>query len=200
MQVLRAASHTVSEFFAWQGRFFEATRHYETMVGSLEEFEGNEQVLRASLIGGKPFHLRKTGKGSGHDRRRRAKAKPLSFDDVIHYCDFWSAACLCEIQKVSDEELISDRVLALPEGEVGHHLAWAVCSCKAYILAEKDKCEEAFKWLQKSVEHRRSIGMTYSPASWHLKSLSIMESKGFRHEEMTFDAEINRMLAWTIST
>ena len=78
--MLKKTSHWVSEYFIWNGRFSEATRRYEEMVGDLEEFGDDEMALMSSQIVGLSYAFcGRVSRGLGMVDAVRAKAELLNF-------------------------------------------------------------------------------------------------------------------------
>ena len=195
--MLKATSHSLSEYYAFRGEHAEATRCYEEMVGNLEEFGDDEEVLMASqLVGFSHAHCGRISRGLGMIDAVRIKADLLKFHQVVNYCDQASVIVLLTIRRIPEAEGYVSRLSSHSDEELGPVLAWALCDHKAFILCSKQDYEGAFEYVKKGVEHSHSIGRTHNHYAWNFETLNILESKGYFCDEMNLDGLIERALNW----
>jgi transcriptional regulator with GAF, ATPase, and Fis domain len=195
--LLKSTSHWVSEYFTWKGRFSEATRRYEEMVGDLEEFGDDEMALMSNQIIGLSYVMcGRVSRGLGMVDAVRAKAELLNLHEVVNYCDQTSIAILLELRKVPEAEFYLDRLSSISDEALGPFLAWTLCDHRAYILCSKQDYEGAFKSLKKKALLSRSMGRVHSPFTTTFETLSILESKRLVDKEVSLDALVNSTLDW----
>ena len=188
---------SMSEYFAWKGLFSEATRQYEQMVGDLEEFGDNEIGLHATVIIGFSHVLcGRIARGLGMIDAVRTKAGLLNLNEIMIRCDLITAYCLLELRQIPEAELHLGKVSAFSEDDLGHHILWGLYSCMAYVRCQHGDYEDAFFYYKKSVQHARSLNRTRHPATWGFETLRLLESHGYRDEEMNFDTFVNEVLSW----
>ena len=177
--MLKATSHSLSEYYAFRGEFAEATRCYEEMVGDLEEFGDDEEVLMASqLVGFSHAHCGRISRGLGMIDAVRIKADLLKFNQVVNYCDQASVIVLLTIRRIPEAESYANRLSSHSDEEMGPVLAWALCDHKAFILCSRQDYEGAFACVKKGVEHSRSTGRTHNHYAWNFETLNIPGVKG----------------------
>ncbi len=195
--MLKATSHSLSEYYAFRGLHAEAARCYEEIVGNLEEFGNDEEVLMASqLVGFSHAHCGRISRGLGMIDAVRIKADLLKFHQVVNYCDQASAIVLLTIRRIPEAESYVNRLSSYSDEELGPVLAWALCDHKAFILCSRQDYEGAFTYVKKGVDHSRSTGRTHNHYAWNFETLSILESKGYFCDEMNLDGLIERVLNW----
>ena len=195
--MLKMATLLTSDYTHWKGKFKEAVRRYEEVVEDLEEFSNDEAILKATARIGLCFvRCGRIARGLGMIEIARVKAIRLKFQHISIFADLMAIMALFEIRKLSEVKVYIDRITALPEEVAGHYVLWPVESCKAYLLCQEKKYQEAFKYLKKAVEHSRSIGWIHQNGAWNFDCLDILESKGFIDPELNYDNEIKRMLSW----
>ena len=195
---LKAASHWMAEYFVWKGRFAEAIRCYEEMVGNLEEFGNNEMLLRSTCIVGVAYGMNgRVSRGLGMIDVVRSKAELLGLQDVINYCDHATVCVLLEVRKIHEAEVYINRLSSLPEGVLGPFLLWALCDQKAYILCRKQAYKEAVACLKKKADIAIAMGRMHSPFVWTFETLRILESEGFGDGSLIdLDSFVKNMLNW----
>lgn len=195
---LKATSHWMAEYFVWKGRFDEAIRCYEEMVGDLEEFGDNEMLLRSTCIVGLAYAINgRVSRGLGMIDAVRGKSELLGLPDVINYCDHATICVLLELRKIPEAEVCVKRMSALPEGILGPFLSWALSDQKAYVLCRKQAYEEAIACLKNKAELSKAMGRIHSPFSWTFETLSILESQGFGDGSLIdLDSFVKSMFDW----
>jgi transcriptional regulator with GAF, ATPase, and Fis domain/tetratricopeptide (TPR) repeat protein len=195
--MLKATSLAVSEYFVWKGKFLEAARRYEEIVGEREEFGDNETVLLASNVVGLGHALSgRISRGLGMIDTVRIKARLLNLQEVVNYSDQASAVALFEIRKIPEAEFFVNRLSSFSEEVLGPFITEALCDFKAFILCAREDYEGAFQETKKRQALIRTMGRIHNPAAWSFETLSILESKGYVLEELNFDSVINKMLDW----
>jgi transcriptional regulator with GAF, ATPase, and Fis domain len=195
--ILKSTSHWVSEYFTWSGRFSEATRRYEQMVGDLEEFGDDEMALMSSQIVGLSYAVcGRVSRGLGMVDAVRTKAEALNLPEVVNYCDQTSAAILIQLRKIPEAEFYLNRLSSFSDETLGPFLAWTVCDHRAFILCSKQDFDGAFKSLKKKALLSRSMGRSHSPFPSTFETLSVLESKGFVDEDVNMDSLLNDVLNW----
>lgn len=193
--LLKATSHSLSEYLAYQGKFAEAARCYEEMVGDLEEFGNDEEVLMASqLVGFSHAHCGRISRGLGMIDAVRIKAAMLNLPQVVNYCDQAAAIVLLDIRRIPEAEAYVNRLAAFSDEELGLVLAWAVCDHKAFILCQKGDYDGALEYVKRGVAHAHSMGRTHNHYPWNFETLAILESKGLHCEEMSLDSLIQKSI------
>ena len=194
--LLKATSHSLSEYFGFKGKFLEATSCYEQMVGDREEFGDDEEVLMASqFVGFSHAYCGRISRGLGMIDAVRIKAELLNFPGVVHYCDQASIIVLLTIRRIPEAEFYVNRLSSFSDEELGTVLAWALCDHKAFILCSREDYEGAFALVKEGVEHSRASGRTHNHYAWNFETLSILESKGYFCPEMNLDSLIERALS-----
>jgi transcriptional regulator with GAF, ATPase, and Fis domain len=195
--MLKSTSLAVSEYFVWKGKFLEAARRYEEIVGEREEFGDNEMVLLASNVVGLGHALAgRISRGLGLIDAVRAKASLLNLQEVINYSDQASIVALLEIRKIPEAEFFVNRLASFSEEVLGPFISEALCDFKAFILCSKGSYEASFEQLKKRQEIIKRMGRIHNPAAFDFELLSILESHGYVLDELTFDALVSRMLNW----
>ena len=195
--MLKVATLLTSDYIHWKGKFKEVVRRYEEVVEDLEQFGSDEATLKATARVGLCFvRCGRIARGLGMIETVRAKAMQLKFQQTSVFADLMTTLAFFEIRKISDAQFYIDRICALPEDVTGHYVLWPIEACKAYILSQKERYEEAFECFQRAVEHSRFVGWIHQNGAWNFEYLDIMESKGFIDQKLNYDGEIKRMLAW----
>ncbi len=195
--MLKKTSHWVSEYFTWNGRFSEATRRYEQMVGDLEEFGDDEMTLMAAQIVGLSYAMcGRVSRGLGMVDAVRVKAQQLGLQDVVNYCDQTSTAILIQLRRIPEAEFYLNRLSASCDEDLGPFLAWTVCDHRACVLCSRQDYEGAFKSLKKKAILSRSMGRPHSPFPSTFETLSILESKGFADDDVNMESLLNDVLNW----
>ena len=196
-RMLKIATLLTSDFLHWKGRFSEVVRRYEEVVEDLEEFGDDEATLKAAARVGLCYvRCGRIARGLGMIETVRAKANLLKFQQVSVFADLMTTLALFEIRKVAEAKLYMDRISALPEDVVGHYVLWPIEACKAYILCQEERYEEAFESMKRAVEHSRFVGWMHQNGAWNFDYLDMLESKGFILPGWNYDGEIRRMLSW----
>jgi transcriptional regulator with GAF, ATPase, and Fis domain len=196
-RMLKIATLLTGDFFHWKGKFSEVVRRYEEVVGDLEEFGDDEATLKAAARVGLCYvRCGRIARGLGMIETVRAKANLLGFQHGSIFADLMTTLALFEIRKVTEAEFYMDRISALPDDVVGHYILWPIEACKAYILCQKEKHEEAFESVKRAVKHSRFVGWMHQNGAWNFDYLDILESKGFVLPGWNYDGEIKRMLSW----
>lgn len=195
--MLKHTSHWVSEYFTWNGRFSEAIRRYEEMVGDLEEFGNDEMSLMSGQVVGLSYAMcGRVSRGLGMVEAVRVKAQMLNLQEVVNYCDQTSLVILIEVRKISEAEIYFNRLSAFSDDELGPFLTWILCDHGAYILCSKQDYKGAFGYLKKKAFLSQSMGRSQSPFPSTFETLSILESKGFVDEDINIDSLIDEVLNW----
>ncbi len=194
--MLRMTALSLSDFLFWEGRVSEAVGRYEKTVGNLEEFGDDESALKASAMLGWSYAIcGRLSRGMGMIEAVRSKAESLRFQGVVVYADLMSALSLIEARKTGEAEVYAKRVLSAPAHILDPYLLSAVNGCMAYIHCVKEEYEKAFECQKKVLEYDRALGSVHHKGSHVLSSLNKLEKKGFRHEEINCDLEIERVLS-----
>jgi transcriptional regulator with GAF, ATPase, and Fis domain len=196
-RMLKTATLLTSEFLHWKGRFSEVVRRYEEVVEDLEEFGDDEATLKAAARVGLCYvRCGRIARGLGMIETVRAKANLLNFQQVSIFADLMNILALFEIRKIPEAEFYMDRISALPDDVVGHYILWPIEACRAYILCQREKYEEAFESMTRAVEHSRFVGWMHQNGAWNFDFLDTLESRGLVLREWNYDGEITRMLSW----
>jgi transcriptional regulator with GAF, ATPase, and Fis domain len=196
-RMLKIATLLTSDFLHWKGKFSEVVRRYEEVVEDLEEFGDDEATLKAAARVGLCYvRCGRIARGLGMIETVRAKDNLLKFQQAAVFADLMTTLALFEIRKVAEAKLYMDRISALPEDVVGHYVLWPIEACKAYILCQEERYEEAFESMKRAVEHSRFVGWMHQNGAWNFDYLDMLESKGFILPEWNYDGEIRRMLSW----
>lgn len=194
---LTMTSLAVSEYSFLKGKFLEAARRYEELVGELEEFSDDEMVLLASNVVGMSHALSgRISRGLGMIDAVRIKARHLGLQEVVNFSDQASAVVLLEMRKIPEAEFFVNRLSSFSDEVIGPFMAEALCDFKAFIMCAKEDYEGAFQQLKKRQRLIRAMGRIHNPAAWSLETLSILESKGYAFEELNFNLIINKMINW----
>ncbi len=195
--MLKTASLAISEYFVWKGKFLEAARRYEEIVGEVEEFGDDEMVLLASNVVGLGHALSgRVSRGLGMIETVRIKGRLLNLQEVVNYSDQASVVALLEIRKIPEAEFYVNRLASFSDETLGPFISEALCDFKAFILCAKEEYEGAFEQLKKRQVLIKTMGRFHNPAAWSLETLRILESKGYALDEIRFDSVIERMLGW----
>jgi transcriptional regulator with GAF, ATPase, and Fis domain len=195
--MLKSACLAVSEYFVWKGKFLEAARRYEEIVGEREEFGDNEMVLLASNVVGLGHALiGRISRGLGMIDTVRIKARLLNLQEVVNYSDQASAVALLEIRKIPEAEFFIKRLESIPEEVLGPFVTEALYDFRAFLLCTKGKYEEAFEQLKKKEALGKVTGRIHNPAAWSFETLSLLESRGYVLEELNLESLISKMLNW----
>jgi transcriptional regulator with GAF, ATPase, and Fis domain/tetratricopeptide (TPR) repeat protein len=196
-KTVKSAILTTCEFLFWKGMFSEVVSHYENMVGSLEEFGGDEASLKAAALVGYCFVIcGRIARGMGMIEAVRAKGVLLNLQQVVIFTDQMMVLSLFEIRRTSEAEPYLDRLHSLPEDSLGHLISRAINDEKAFLLCRRGEYKEAFEYHQKGVLHARSLGWKHQCGPWVFEYLHILESKGFVDQEVNYDSEIRRLVRW----
>ena len=196
-EMIKATSHSLSEYYAYAGRFSEATRCYEETLGVVEKLADDEDTLMASqLVGIGHVLCGRISRGLGMIDAVRIKAQVLGFPQVVNYCDHASAICLLEIRRVAEAESYVNRLSSVPDDALTPLIAWGLCDEKAFILCSKHDYEGAFELVKKGIEHSKLSGRIYNPFPWNFETLHVLRSKGFSCEEMNLEVLIAKILNW----
>jgi transcriptional regulator with GAF, ATPase, and Fis domain len=188
----------MSELLFYEGRILEAALCYEEAIGDLEEFGDDEATLRiGALVGWCHVICGRIARGMGMIEAIRVKAHLLSFQKIIIIADLLRVHALLEIRRIGEAEAILNRnSVSLPLGDIYYHLMqWTALTCRAYILYAKEDYEGAFACHRKAVEHLPSLGWMPRNNPWSLEYIGALESRGFFHKKMNFEAEIERLVA-----
>lgn len=196
-ELVRSASHLLSEYYAWKGMFSTATRYYEEMIGNLEEFENDEEILMATqLIGFSHVICGRVHRGLGMIEAVRTKANILNLEEVIKYCDQAYLISYLEMRKIEEAEPYLNRLSSYSQEELGHILSWALNIHKAYILCMKGDYQGSFESLKKGIEILTSSGRNHTAYPWFFETLSILESKGLVLDSFSLDFIIKKTVGW----
>jgi transcriptional regulator with GAF, ATPase, and Fis domain/tetratricopeptide (TPR) repeat protein len=194
---LKATALAVAEYYVWKGKFVEAARQYEQIVGEREEFGDNEMVLLASQVVGFGHALSgRISRGLGMIDAVRIKAGLLNLQEVVNYCDQASIMALLEIRRVDEAEFYVNRLAAFPPEVLGPFMEEALCEFRAFIHCAKGDYEGAFEFLKKRAELSRTMGRTHNPSAWAFETLMVLETKGYSHEEYNLESFVSKMLDW----
>ena len=175
---LKEASHWMAEYFVWKGRYSEAIRSYEEMVGNLEEFGDSENLLRSACLIGIAYALTgRVSRGLGMIEAVRSKAELLDHREVIMYCDYTTAVVLMELRKVAEAEPYVKRLSGLSDEMLGPFLSWMLCDQRSYILCRRQDYKGALEELHKTLALSRFLGRTHSPHSWTFETLDILKER-----------------------
>jgi transcriptional regulator with GAF, ATPase, and Fis domain len=195
--MLKSTCLAVSEYYVWKGKFLEAARRYEEIVGEREEFGENEMILLASNVIGLGQALTgRISRGLGMIDTVRIKARLLNLQEVVNYSDQASAVALLEIRKIPEAEFFVNRLASFSEEEIGPFISQALCDLKGFILCSKGDYDGSFEQLKMRETLIRTTGRIHNPAAWSMETIYVLEAKGYSFAELNLDSMISKMLDW----
>jgi len=184
----KLASHCLSEYYVWQGKFKEAIECYEKMIGNIEEFEDDENALMATqLIGFSHVLCGRVSRGLGMIEAVRCKAERLGYQQVIHYCDQAYAIAYLTLQRFEEAERPIERLVQLPADALGDILSWAVLIHRAFLLCLRGDYGEAFDCLHQAMDLKEKKGRVFPPYPWLFETLKVLEDRGFKDPRVNLD-------------
>jgi transcriptional regulator with GAF, ATPase, and Fis domain/tetratricopeptide (TPR) repeat protein len=191
-QILRLAGLMKSEFFFLDGFLSDAIRSYEEFIGDLEEFGDDEATLKTGAVIGWCHHeMGRTARGMGMINAIRDKAHSLSLAKVITFADLMKVHCLLTIRRFHDAEILLDAICqVLNETARDYYESWAIHSSWAYILYTKENYWDAIKCCVKAEEAASLLGWEPKAKAWVFEYLTGLESKGFSHKKVNYEALI----------
>jgi transcriptional regulator with GAF, ATPase, and Fis domain/tetratricopeptide (TPR) repeat protein len=196
-RLLRRVALSMTEHLFYKGRILEATQCYGQATGNLEEFGNDEQTLRVgALVGWCHVMCGKIARGIGMIEAVRMKAQLLDLQTIVFTAGLLHVHALLDIKKIAEAEaLLNSNKLSLSLGNIYDHLMlWTAFICRAYILYAREDYEGAFECHKKAAEYLPSLGWLPGNNPWGLEYLSALESRGFVHEKMTFEAEVEQLI------
>jgi len=192
---IKLASHCLSEYYVWKGRFKEAISCYEKLIGNIEEFEDDENALMATqLIGFTHVLCGRVSRGLGMIEAVMNKARSLGYEQVVNYCHQAFAISFLTLQKIEEAKPHVEVLLSFPEEVLGDILYWAVLIHKAYILCLEGDLESSFSLLKKAMEFQFKKNRIFTPYPWLFETVRILESKGFWDQDINLERMIQRFM------
>ncbi|HEX2967305.1 MAG TPA: sigma 54-interacting transcriptional regulator [Syntrophorhabdaceae bacterium] len=193
--ILKTAALMTSNYYLFRGHISEVVRRYDEIVGSLEEFGNSERALMQGALIGYSYVLNgRVARGIGMIDAIRTKANLLNLPHVLALTDCISAQCFLEIRRIDEAAFYADRALANGVERLGLYIMQSLDSCNAFILTTKQDFAGAFEHVKAIFERQLIAEQAFGKQGYAFEYLDILESKGFRHEFLNFDDEIERLI------
>ncbi|MBN1613237.1 MAG: sigma 54-interacting transcriptional regulator [Deltaproteobacteria bacterium] len=196
-KLLKEASISASDFLFWKGRVAEAVRHYEETLSDIEDLDDDELTLKAVAAVGLLYVIcGRVARGLDVIETARSKAQALKMNEVLIIANLMRILSLIETRNTAEAESCLEELFSYPNETLGPYVLAVAHCCRAFVLATKNQCEEAFSHLQVGVDHLSAVGWTRYNASWVFECLDALETRGFRHDIINYDGAIRDFLTW----
>ena len=193
--VLRKTVLSVIDFLLREGRIGEAVDRYEKTVGNLEEFgDGEAELTTSALLAWSYVVCGRVSRGMGMIDAVRSKAISLNLQGVAVYTDLVAGLCSLEIRKPAQAQQYLEEVLSRARDEQHHDALRAALSSMACIHLARDEYERACERLEEAHRYPRGHDFLYYSGSHLLESLYELKKRGFDHNEINYESEIELML------
>jgi transcriptional regulator with GAF, ATPase, and Fis domain len=190
--VHRICAYLKCEALMFYGRISEVVHRYEDIVGHIEKFGDHILTLRAAANVGTCYVLSgRLARGMGLIEAVRARAKLLNYATMVNFADTLAVLCLLTVGKYAEAESRLSKILCLENSIIASR---AFTRFNAFLRVLREEYVEADEWLKKSIAYSRRVGWAHVITPWILDLLDALEKQGFRHEEMNYDGEVERML------
>lgn len=191
----KLASHCLSEYYVWRGKFKEAIDCYEKMIGNIEEFEDDENALMATqLIGFSHVLCGRVSRGLGMIEAVRCKAEALGYKQVINYCDQAYAIAYLTLNRFEEAEKHIERLSQVPADDLGDILSWAVLVHRGYLLCLKGDDEGALECLRRAIALQEQKGRVFPPYPWLFETVRLLEDRGLRDPRVNLERVLGTAL------
>ena len=196
-QIYKLIALTKSTIHFFNGRLSEAASYYEDMVGDLEEFGDNEEVLKvAALMGWCHVRCGRVARGMGMLDGIRTKARSLNMRRVALLADLQYIHALLDLRKSKEAEAVLNSYEVSPffGKSIDHFMAWHIERARIYALYASGEYEKAFERHRESVRQLLFFGWWPKHTPWSLECLQGLEARGFIDENMRYGSEVARLI------
>lgn len=194
--ILKKAALMTSNYYLFRGQISEVVCRYDEIVGSLEEFGNNERALMQGAMVGYSYVLNgRVVRGIGMIDAVRTKASLLRLPHILALTDCISAQSFLEIRRIDDAEFYAERALSNGVEKLGLYIMQSLDSCNAFILTTKQNYTDAFERVKAIYERQLIADRAFAKQGYTFEYLDILESKGFRHDHLNFDGEIEKFIS-----
>ena len=194
-RTLRTINFAMHYDLQWKGRISEATRRYEEMIGSLEEFGDKEWTLRIGLLVGMYYHYSgRVARSKGMMDEIRAKAQSLNIGIIVLFADLCRVLCFIDMRRIPEARAALEQLCSFDEHTLGYHMLCNIHLCQAYLLCMNEEYEKSFEHHLKAGEYAATIGSRHHENTWVFEYLKILESKGFLDKTFNYGSEVERIL------
>lgn len=194
---IKLASHCLSEYYVWKGKFKEAIACYEKLLNEIEEFEEDENALMATqLIGFSLVLCGRVSRGLGMIEAVKEKAKRLNYTQVVNYCHQAEVISYFSLNRIEDARKSLKNLLNIPKEDLGDILYWGVLIHKAYLEALYENYNEAQLLLKKAFQFRTEKRRVLTFYPWLFETMYILERTGYRIPDVSLEALIDEALSY----